>query len=76
MAREYANDVIYSAVLRPQIRQALPESQLGTPQAAAEVQRLAQNNFPLQLGQTYQLTDASFPWGRSFEWQFDLKPQP
>ena len=29
--------------------------------------------FPLRLGQTYTLDAAALPWGRSFEWDFELK---
>ncbi|AWN21869.1 hypothetical protein DKM44_00315 [Deinococcus irradiatisoli] len=76
LAHEYANDVLYSALLRPAVRKALPEAELGTPQASAVIEKLAQPDFPLRLGQRYTLDSASFPWGRSFEWQFDLKPLP
>ncbi len=76
LAREYANDVLYSALLRPAVRKALPESELATPKAAAVIESLARPDFPLKLGQRYALGSASFPWGRSFEWQFDLKPLP
>ena len=76
LAREYTNDVLYSAQLRPQIRKALPEAELGTPKASQVALALARKAFPIHFAQTYALTDASFPWGRSFEWQFDLKPLP
>jgi len=76
LAREYTNDVIYSAQLRPQIRKALPETQLGTPKASQVILSLARKDFPLHFANTYALTDASFPWDRSFEWQFDLKRVP
>ncbi|GAA4009590.1 DUF4127 family protein [Deinococcus rubellus] len=76
LAREYTNDVIYSAQLRPQIRKALPESELGTPKASQVALALARKDFPIHFAQTYALADASFPWDRSFEWQFDLKPLP
>ena len=76
LAREYANDIIYSAQLRPEIRKAVPEALLALPPADQKVQALAQPAFPLRLGRSYSLQDASFPWGRSFEWRFDLKPLP
>lgn len=76
LAREYTNDVIYSAQLRPQIRKALPEAELSSPRASRVALALAQKDFPLQFAQRYALADASFPWGRSFEWQFDLKTLP
>jgi Protein of unknown function (DUF4127) len=76
LAREYANDVIYSGALRPAVRRALPDAQLAEPQAEGTLRSLAAPAFPLRLGNSYTLGGASFPWGRSFEWQFDLKPQP
>lgn len=76
LAREYANDVIYSAQLRDEVRKALPEQQLGTPEASQVALKLAQPDFPLRLGQSYTLQDPAFPWNRSFEWQFELKPLP
>ncbi|WP_420597550.1 DUF4127 family protein [Deinococcus sp.] len=76
LAREYANDVIYSTQLRPAIRKAVPEESLGQPPADQKVKALAQPDFPLKLGRRYSLSDATFPWGRSFEWQFELQPEP
>ncbi|TSA82472.1 DUF4127 family protein [Deinococcus detaillensis] len=76
LAREYTNDVIYSAQLRPQIRKALPEAELSSAKASQVALALAQKDFPLQFAQRYTLADASFPWGRSFEWQFELKKLP
>ncbi|UQN05758.1 DUF4127 family protein [Deinococcus sp. QL22] len=73
LAREYANDIIYSADLRAALRKALPEDQLNTPQGQAALLKLAAEYFPLRLGQTYTLDAADLPWGRSFEWNFDLK---
>ncbi|MFB9993940.1 DUF4127 family protein [Deinococcus oregonensis] len=73
LAREYANDIIYSADLRAALRKAVPENQLNTPQGQAALLKLAADYFPLRLGQTYTLSDAELPWGRSFEWNFDLK---
>ncbi|MFK7601273.1 DUF4127 family protein [Deinococcus sp. SM5_A1] len=73
LAREYANDVIYSTELRAALRKAVPEKELDTPQGQAELLRLAQNYFPLRIGNEYVLEDAALPWGRSFEWDFDLQ---
>lgn len=73
LAREYANDVIYSSELRAALRKAVPEKELDTPQGQAELLRLAQTYFPLRLGSEYVLEDAALPWGRSFEWDFDLR---
>ena len=75
LAREYANDVIYSAELRAALRRAVPEAALNTPQAQEKLLSLARDRFPLRLGGTYTLEDARLPWGRSFEWDFDLQPR-
>ena len=72
IAYEYANDVVYSAEVRPALRKLFPEQELNTPQAQQALFTLAQRFFPLHLGGTYDLADASLPWGRSFEWRFDL----
>ncbi|GGR46336.1 hypothetical protein GCM10008959_04170 [Deinococcus seoulensis] len=76
LAREYANDVIYSADLRAALRKAIPEAQLTAPGTQDALLNLARNAFPLRLGDTYTLQDATLPWGRSFEWDFTLTPQP
>lgn len=75
LAREYANDVIYSAELRNALRKAIPEKELNTPEAQAKLLSLARDYFPMRMGDTYTITDATLPWGRSFEWDFDLKTQ-
>ncbi|MCD0171325.1 DUF4127 family protein [Deinococcus sp. 23YEL01] len=76
LAREYANDVIYSADLRAALRKAIPEAQLTAPGTQDTLLNLARDAFPLRLGGTYTLQDATLPWGRSFEWDFTLTPQP
>ena len=73
LAREYANDVVYSAEVRAALRQAIPEAQLNTPAGQARLLELARDFFPLRVGLTYRLEDASLPWGRSFEWDFTLE---
>ncbi|GGO35493.1 DUF4127 family protein [Deinococcus humi] len=73
LAREYTNDVIYSSELRAALRKAVPEKELDTPKGQAALLRLAQDYFPLRVGNAYMLNDAVLPWGRSFEWDFDLK---
>ena len=75
LAREYANDVIYSADLRAALRKAIPEAQLTAPGTQDTLLNLARDAFPLRLGGTYTLQDATLPWGRSFEWDFTLTPQ-
>lgn len=73
LAREYANDVIYSGEVRAALRKAVPEAELNTPEGQAKLLRLAQDYFPLRVGLTYRLGGATLPWGRSFEWDFDLE---
>ncbi|MFC4455898.1 DUF4127 family protein [Deinococcus sonorensis] len=75
LAREYANDIVYGTKLRAQLRQALPETQLGTPQAQQTLLTLARLYFPLQFGQTYTLEGARLPWQRSFEADLQLQPE-
>jgi hypothetical protein len=72
LAREYANDVIYSAGVRAALRKAIPEAELNTPAGQAKLLDLARTYFPLRVGLTYGLEAASLPWGRSFEWDFEL----
>lgn len=72
LAREYANDVIYSAEVRATLRKVIPEKEMNAPAAREALLRLASASFPLRLGQVYDLRDAALPWGRSFEWEFDL----
>nr|WP_233555113.1 DUF4127 family protein [Deinococcus sp. RM] len=76
LAREFANDVIYSSEVRAQLRKLIPEAQLNSPQAQATLMRLAGEFFPLRVGDTYTLGEAALPWGRSFEWDFTLDQQP
>ncbi len=75
LAREYANDIIYSSEVRAELRKRVPEKDLDTPQGQAELLQLAQNYFPLRVGNEYTLQDAALPWGRSFEWDFELEPR-
>ncbi|WP_295817294.1 DUF4127 family protein [uncultured Deinococcus sp.] len=75
LAREYANDVIYSAQVRALLRKSLPESALAGQDAQTQLFTLAREFFPLRVGNAYTLKDAFLPWGRSFEWEFDLTPE-
>lgn len=74
LAREYANDLIYSTRLRSALRAAVPEAEMNTPAAQAKLMELAAEYFPLDLGGRYGLEQVNLPWGRSFEWDFDLSP--
>ncbi|PTA69022.1 DUF4127 family protein [Deinococcus arcticus] len=75
LAREFANDVIYSAQVRARLRALIPEAQLSTPEGQAALKQAAEGFFPLRMGNTYTLDDAELPWGRSFEWDFTLEQQ-
>lgn len=75
LAYQFANDVIFSAQVRPLLRSLMPEKDLNSPQGNQELFTLAKQFFPLDLGTRYGLADASLPWGRSFEWRFELKPE-
>jgi hypothetical protein len=75
LAREYANDIIYSSEVRAALRKRVAEKDLDTPQGQAALLQLAQNHFPLRVGNEYTLQDAALPWGRSFEWDFELGPR-
>ncbi|ADY25991.1 hypothetical protein Deipr_0835 [Deinococcus proteolyticus MRP] len=74
LAREYANDLIYSTRLRAALRAAIPEAEMNTPAAQEKLMELAAEYFPLNLGGRYGLDQVNLPWGRSFEWDFDLSP--
>ncbi|MDO4264590.1 MAG: DUF4127 family protein, partial [Deinococcus sp.] len=74
LAREYANDLIYSTRLRSALREAISEAEMNTPAAQAKLMELAAEYFPLNLGGQYALEQVNLPWGRSFEWDFDLSP--
>ncbi|UBV41579.1 DUF4127 family protein [Deinococcus taeanensis] len=73
LAREFANDVIYSGEVRAQLRRQVPEVELNTPRGQAALLQIAQGFFPLRLGEHYTLGGAALPWGRSFEWDFTLQ---
>lgn len=75
LAREYANDIIYSSELRAALRKVIPEKEMGTPAAQEALMNLAKPYFPMQMGGRYDLTSAGLPWGRSFEWEFELQRQ-
>lgn len=74
LAREYANDLIYSTHVRAALREAIPEAEMNTPAAQDALMQLAGEYFPLKLGGSWTLGGARLPWGRSFEWDFDLAP--
>lgn len=73
LARQVANDVIFSARVRPALRAAIPEGESGSIEARDALVNLARSYFPLRLAGTYALQDADLPWNRSFEWRFELR---
>ncbi|GGQ98275.1 DUF4127 family protein [Deinococcus ruber] len=72
LAREYANDIVYSSQLRAQIRALIPDANLPGSNAPGVLEGLAQTYFPLQFKSSYALESASFPWNRSFEADLEL----
>ena len=78
LAREYANDVVYSSNLRAKLRAQIPDARLADGQvpasdAQAVLTRLAQPYFPLQFKSSYALTSVTLPWNRSFEAELKLQ---
>ncbi|PYE54474.1 DUF4127 family protein [Deinococcus yavapaiensis] len=73
LARQVANDVIFSARVRSALRAAVPESDMGSDDAQRALVNLARSFFPLRLADTYELQSADLPWRRSFEWRFELR---
>lgn len=69
LAYEYANDVLYSALLRPEIRKHFQENQMGSKEAWEYLQKVLPE---LKLFSGYQVTGAGLPWERSFEWEFEV----
>ena len=67
--------MIYSAALRAELRRRIPEDRMNTPEAQQALLTLVQNAFPLHMGNSYVVEDPRLPWGRSFEWDFDLQPR-
>ncbi len=77
LAREYTNDVLYSGLLRAELRKAVPDAQLSQPGGLQKAEQvlygLAQQHFPLEMEQNYTLQDVTLPWQRSFEWDFRVQ---
>jgi Protein of unknown function (DUF4127) len=73
LAREYANDIVYSTKLRSKLRALLPDAKIPGSDAQAVLEKLAQPYFPLKFKATYTLEKATLPWNRSFEAEFQLK---
>ncbi len=73
LAREYANDVVYSSQLRARLRAVLPDAKIPGSDARTVLERLAQPYFPLQFKASYLLESATLPWNRSFEAELKLK---
>ena len=73
LAREYANDVVYSSQLRAKLRAVLPDAKIPGSDARTVLEKLAQPYFPLQFRASYLLESATLPWNRSFEAELKLK---
>ena len=73
LAREYANDVVYSSNLRARLRAQIPDVKIPGSDAQAVLTRLAQPYFPLQFKSSYTLASATLPWNRSFEAELKLQ---
>ncbi len=73
LAREYANDVVYSSQLRAKLRAVLPDAKIPGSDAQAVLEKLAQPYFPLQFRASYLLESVTLPWNRSFEAELKLK---
>lgn len=73
LAREYANDVVYSAHLRSQLRAVLPDAKIPGSDAQAVLEKLAAPYFPLEFKSSYALASATLPWNRSFEANLQLR---
>ncbi len=73
LAREYANDVVYSAHLRAQLRAVLPDAKIPGSDAQAVLEKLAAPYFPLEFKSRYVLANATLPWNRSFEANLQLQ---
>ena len=77
LARGFINDYLYSSVLRPVLRQGRLEAEFSNDDTrAALLTGLQQKLLEFRLGATrFRLEDAFFPWERSFEIGFELRPQ-
>ena len=73
LAREYANDVVYSSQLRAKLRAVLPDAKIPGSDARTVLEKLAQPYFPLHFRASYLLESATLPWNRSFEAELKLK---
>ncbi|WP_407538992.1 DUF4127 family protein [Deinococcus radiomollis] len=73
LAREYANDVVYSSNLRAKLRAQIPDAKIPGSDAQVVLTKLAQPYFPLQFKSSYTLASATLPWNRSFEAELKLQ---
>ena len=73
LAREYANDVVYSSQLRAKLRLVLPDAKIPGSDAPAVLNGLAAPFFPLHFKSSYSLDRATLPWNRSFEADLELR---
>jgi Protein of unknown function (DUF4127) len=76
LVHQYLNDFVYSSLLRDAIRKRWQESDLGSEAAQSDLLERVRALFVssrLSSKDCYQISDAKFPWNRSFEVQIDLE---
>ena len=79
LVHQYLNDFVYSSLVRDAIRKRWQESEFGSEQVQADLLERVRALFVssrLSSKDCYQITDAKFPWQRSFEVQIDLEVKP
>ena len=76
LVHQYLNDFVYSSIVRDAIRKRWQESEFASEQVQADLLERVRALFVssrLSSKDCYQISDAKFPWQRSFEVQIDLK---
>jgi Protein of unknown function (DUF4127) len=76
LVHQYLNDFVYSSIVRDAIRKRWQESEFGSEQVQADLLERVRALFVssrLAIKDCYQISDAKFPWNRSFEVQIDLE---
>jgi Protein of unknown function (DUF4127) len=81
LLRQYVNDFLYSAIVRPQIRERYGDLPLDTEMARRELLEYLNAQFDaarLSKEMCLEIRGADFPWGRSFEvrLEVDVRPAP
>jgi Protein of unknown function (DUF4127) len=76
LVHQYLNDFVYSSIVRDAIRKRWQESEFGSEPVQADLLERVRALFVssrLSIKDCYQISDARFPWNRSFEVQIDLQ---